>query len=658
MANLIIAANDSPAGVEDYRCDTVNDHIEIKAAIAQIEASGGGKLLFRQGNYYPNVNTQADIIEIPSNVTLEGESPYRERVRLNFVGNPTYSGAVAIMSKGWQYVWPPPYTSNIAIKNMTIDAGLPTGKLRTWYGEFGQGYYSNLLCFTTNGLLFDNVEVFHNFPSSPKGCVGQIILNHCDNVTVQSCRLDGFSLNAQADGYTNYPPVPDKRILMNTGYFVCQDTTIINFQRLGLYVNMLNVTVRRNTIENGLYTALDAGFSTHALYELNKIRNVAHMGIYTECGEDVLFRKNDIQGITYHYAGGGDGYAIRASDIQYRQLQYPNIRFEENYVRGAGQGVLVNGVRGVSIINNDMADLERHGIAIQYYVGSAGFGTAPLFADGCTVTGNKFINFGRNYTWAHGCIIMDGINNVVDNNEFDGGGNAGAIYGVREFFTKDKGWTNAERPNFNIIGCNKVSGVSIKPYYIIGPQTTQTKYNLTKQISGQGTTVPAPGVTAYNCGSVIAITAAPAQGWKFDHWEGAASGSELKASVEMTSDKQITAVFTEVVVPPTKAIITISVTGSGTTDPASGSWEVDIGGYIDITASAPEGWVFSHWEGSISGTSAAVHVGPITGDMTIVAVFEEAEVPPKPPLSTGVIVGAGIAIAAVLLALSKRKKGA
>jgi hypothetical protein len=70
-----------------------------------------------------------------------------------------------------------------------------------------------------------------------------------------------------------------------------------------------------------------------------------------------------------------------------------------------------------------------------------------------------------------------------------------------------------------------------------------TAYTLTVSTNGQGTVALNPPGGAYLPGTTVQLTAQPAAGWLFDHWEGALSGSTNPATIAMNGDRTVTAVF-------------------------------------------------------------------------------------------------------------------
>jgi hypothetical protein len=71
-------------------------------------------------------------------------------------------------------------------------------------------------------------------------------------------------------------------------------------------------------------------------------------------------------------------------------------------------------------------------------------------------------------------------------------------------------------------------------------------HELTISVDGQGMTTPNPASYTYSEGTQVIITVTPASGWRFDHWEGDASGTSTTVTITMNSNKSITAYFKQV----------------------------------------------------------------------------------------------------------------
>ncbi|PKV52897.1 putative secreted protein (Por secretion system target) [Aquimarina sp. MAR_2010_214] len=72
--------------------------------------------------------------------------------------------------------------------------------------------------------------------------------------------------------------------------------------------------------------------------------------------------------------------------------------------------------------------------------------------------------------------------------------------------------------------------------------TNVVQYTLTTNTTGQGTV---SGGGTYNSGTSVTVTATAASGWDFSGWSGALSGNTNPTSISMSSDKTVTATFTE-----------------------------------------------------------------------------------------------------------------
>jgi uncharacterized repeat protein (TIGR02543 family) len=156
-------------------------------------------------------------------------------------------------------------------------------------------------------------------------------------------------------------------------------------------------------------------------------------------------------------------------------------------------------------------------------------------------------------------------------------------------------WSGDASGNANPVSVTMDANKNITAHF-----TQIPTYDLAVTVDGQGTVDPASGT--YQEGTVVAITATPAQGWIFDHWSGDATGNANPVSVTMDANKNITAHFTQI---PTYDLA-VTVDGQGTVDPASGTYQE--GTVVAITATPAQGWVFDHWSGDATGNANPVSV--------------------------------------------------
>ncbi len=144
------------------------------------------------------------------------------------------------------------------------------------------------------------------------------------------------------------------------------------------------------------------------------------------------------------------------------------------------------------------------------------------------------------------------------------------------------------------------------------------EYALTINTSGSGTTNPSSGTHYYSDGTSVTVTASPSSGWEFSHWSGDCSGGSC--SLTMTENKSVTANFNET--EEDTYSLTISTSGSGTTNPSSGTHYYSDGTSVTVTANPSSGWEFSHWSGDCSGGSCSL---TMTENKSVTANFSEEE---------------------------------
>jgi len=133
------------------------------------------------------------------------------------------------------------------------------------------------------------------------------------------------------------------------------------------------------------------------------------------------------------------------------------------------------------------------------------------------------------------------------------------------------------------------------------------------------------GVTAskqgpYASGTQVALTATPASGYKFIEWTGEAKGSVSPINISISKDMNITANFA-----PTYTITTTvspnNNTGSVNANPAGPYTE---GTEVTLTAVQKTGYVFSRWDGDVTGdvNPATITIG--TENINVIAIFVPA----------------------------------
>ena len=102
-------------------------------------------------------------------------------------------------------------------------------------------------------------------------------------------------------------------------------------------------------------------------------------------------------------------------------------------------------------------------------------------------------------------------------------------------------------------------------------------------------------------GQQVVVKAVPASGYRLVDWSGSVDGSDETVEFTMTCTKTVMAVFA-----PIGSALTVRVDpaagGDVTLDPQSSSErEYVVGTRVSLSASAAEGYRFSHWSGDVQG---------------------------------------------------------
>ena len=141
-------------------------------------------------------------------------------------------------------------------------------------------------------------------------------------------------------------------------------------------------------------------------------------------------------------------------------------------------------------------------------------------------------------------------------------------------------------------------------------------YNLFVYINpwDSGSVTPSGG--NYAPGTNITLRAEPKPGYTFGRWEGDISGTSPTITINMDSNKKVTACFEHETYK-----LNIAIDGQGTTNPESGNYTYNKGTRVTITASPAPDWYFDHWAGDASGNSLIITL-TMDSDKNITAYFE------------------------------------
>ena len=160
--------------------------------------------------------------------------------------------------------------------------------------------------------------------------------------------------------------------------------------------------------------------------------------------------------------------------------------------------------------------------------------------------------------------------------------------------------------------------------------TTLIAYRLTTQVSpdGNGTIGLNPSGGSYDAGSSVQLTAGPAWGYRFDHWELDLSGSANPTSIIMDANKSVRAVF--VALP--QYTLTVAKTGDGNGTVTSLPPGIDCGAtcsnsyyegsVVTLRAIPDSGSYFAGWSGGCTSQALTCMV-TLDAAKTVTATFTD-----------------------------------
>jgi uncharacterized repeat protein (TIGR02543 family) len=147
---------------------------------------------------------------------------------------------------------------------------------------------------------------------------------------------------------------------------------------------------------------------------------------------------------------------------------------------------------------------------------------------------------------------------------------------------------------------------------VVANFTTAATCTITYNIVGSGTVTPAAG--AYNCGSVLQLTATPGAGYTFTSFSGDFSSTDNPAFFTINANSTITVEFD----PIPMCSLTVSTVGQGTVTPASGSFAC--GAVLSLQATAASGYGFSGYSGGLVTTANPATL-TLTQNTSVTATF-------------------------------------
>lgn len=147
-------------------------------------------------------------------------------------------------------------------------------------------------------------------------------------------------------------------------------------------------------------------------------------------------------------------------------------------------------------------------------------------------------------------------------------------------------------------------------------------YTLAVNTDGEGTVteqIVQQKDTDYPHGTVVELTAVPADNWEFIEWQGDLDGSENPKTITIEGNAEVTAVFSPISYP-----LTVNIQGEGSVDEEVVQSKVTDYPYqsiVELTAIPDTSWAFVEWEGDLETTENPAQI-TIDEPKTVTAIFD------------------------------------
>jgi len=185
-----------------------------------------------------------------------------------------------------------------------------------------------------------------------------------------------------------------------------------------------------------------------------------------------------------------------------------------------------------------------------------------------------------------------------------------------------EGWTFVRWEGDIDVSPSSVNLTMIRDYTVVAI-FEKREYPLNITIEGHGTVEEEVLTTkSYDHGTLVRLTAVPAEGWRFAGWSGDASGTGSTVVMTVDSEKNVTATFEMHEYP-----LTIHVEGNGVVQedvvqPKETQYPYNT--VVQLTAIPSDGWQFERWEGDLGGNENPAQI-TIDHAKSVTAVFSFTE---------------------------------
>ncbi len=177
------------------------------------------------------------------------------------------------------------------------------------------------------------------------------------------------------------------------------------------------------------------------------------------------------------------------------------------------------------------------------------------------------------------------------------------------------GWQGDHSGNQNPASIVMDSDKSITAQFI------KRDYPLTINVEGEGHVeeeIIQQKTTDYPHGTIVQLTANPAEGWEFIEWSGHLDGSENPQTITIQDETSVNALFEEI-----KYSIDVNTEGEGSINLNPNKDFYVYGDEVIITVETENDWNFVHWKGDLEGTDNPQKI-TINQNINAIAVLDNS----------------------------------
>lgn len=195
---------------------------------------------------------------------------------------------------------------------------------------------------------------------------------------------------------------------------------------------------------------------------------------------------------------------------------------------------------------------------------------------------------------------------------------AGSVVTVK---AKSKGYYYFTGWSGSLSGTNISNTIAVTSDLNIVANFSLRSYPLMIETVGEGSVTESvvSSKTDYSAGTVVELTAIPAEGWMFAMWGIGLTSRKNPDQLTITAPTTVRAIFV-----PKPYDLNISVQGEGSVSERiiGTKASYDDGTIVELQANPAEKWRFDHWEGDVTGTRNPVQL-TMSSTKTVKAVFEK-----------------------------------